>query len=121
MSAKIALAAAKSRPPVSACRRRLRVAAIVLAPAMMFFSRGALADENGISFWVPGFFGSLAATPQQAGWSLATIYYHTSVSAGAGFPRPREFTLRGGSGKLNLQPKLNFYLKAPRGPRFVVP
>ena len=32
----------------------------------------AHADENGISFWVPGFFGSLAATPQQPGWSLAT-------------------------------------------------
>jgi hypothetical protein len=24
----------------------------------------ARADENGVSFWVPGFFGSLAATPQ---------------------------------------------------------
>jgi hypothetical protein len=39
----------------------------------------ALADESGISFWVPGFFGSLAATPQQPGWSLATIYYHTTI------------------------------------------
>jgi hypothetical protein len=36
-----------------------------------------------VSFWVPGFFGSLAATPQQPGWSLATIYYHTTVDAGA--------------------------------------
>ena len=36
-----------------------------------------------MSFWVPGFFGSLAATPQQSGWSFASIYYHTSVSAGA--------------------------------------
>jgi hypothetical protein len=34
-----------------------------MAFAMMFSSK-ALADENGISFWVPGFFGSLAATPQ---------------------------------------------------------
>src|SRR3954454_2926531 len=42
----------------------------------------ASADEGGVSFWVPGFFGSLAAAPQQPGWSLATIYYHTSVSAG---------------------------------------
>jgi hypothetical protein len=51
------------------------IAAIVL-PAIE-----ARADEGGVSFWVPGFFGSLAATPQQPGWSLATIYYHTSVSA----------------------------------------
>jgi hypothetical protein len=45
--------------------------------------RAALADEGGVSFWVPGFFGSLAATPQQPGFSLATIYYHTSVDAGS--------------------------------------
>ncbi len=43
----------------------------------------AAADEGGVSFWVPGFYGSLAATPQVPGWNLATIYYHTSVSAGA--------------------------------------
>jgi hypothetical protein len=42
----------------------------------------AVADEGGVSFWIPGFFGSLAATPQQPGFSFATIYYHTSVSAG---------------------------------------
>jgi hypothetical protein len=42
----------------------------------------AKADEGGVSFWIPGFFGSLAAAPQQAGWSLTTMYYHTSVSAG---------------------------------------
>lgn len=41
------------------------------------------ADEGGVSFWVPGFTGSLAATPQVPGWALATIYYHTSVKAGA--------------------------------------
>jgi hypothetical protein len=30
------------------------------------------ADEHGVSFWIPGFFGSLAATPQQPGWSLTS-------------------------------------------------
>ena len=29
------------------------------------------ADEGGVSFWLPGIYGSLAATPQQPGWSLA--------------------------------------------------
>jgi hypothetical protein len=43
----------------------------------------AVADEGGVSFWVPGFFGSLAAAPQQPGWSATSIYYHTTVSAGA--------------------------------------
>lgn len=39
------------------------------------------ADEDGVSFWIPGFFGSLAATPQQPGWSVASILYNTNVSA----------------------------------------
>src|SRR6266508_3166411 len=53
----------------------------------------ALADEGGVSFWLPGFFGSLAAAPQQPGWSLTSIYYHTSVSAGADVARAREFQI----------------------------
>jgi hypothetical protein len=44
---------------------------------------GARADEGGVSFWVPGFFGSLAATPQTPGFSVAFIYYHTSLTGGA--------------------------------------
>ena len=31
----------------------------------------AAADEGGVSFWIPGLFGSLASTPQQPGWSFA--------------------------------------------------
>jgi hypothetical protein len=42
---------------------------------------------------VPGFFGSLAATPQQPGFSLATIYYHTSVSAGGNVAFARQVNL----------------------------
>jgi hypothetical protein len=53
----------------------------------------ASADEGGVSFWTPGFFGSLAATPQQPGWSLATIYYHTAVAASADVARAREFQI----------------------------
>jgi hypothetical protein len=57
--------------------------AAVFAVSIALQSHSALADEGGVSFWVPGFFGSLAAAPQQPGWSLANIYYHTSVSAGS--------------------------------------
>ena len=57
--------------------------AITLA-AVVSVPKYALADEGGVSFWLPGFFGSLAATPQQPGWSLANIDYYTNVSAGAG-------------------------------------
>src|SRR5216683_5388042 len=121
MTASIALTAAKSGRPISARRRRLGVAAIVLAPAIMFFSHSALADEGGVSFWVPGFFGSLAATPQQPGWSLATIYYHTSVSAGADVARAREFTLGRVPANVTVNANLNLSANATGDLGFVIP
>src|ERR1700742_5385985 len=121
MTASIALAAAKSRRPISAHQARLGVAASVLASAIVFFSQCALADESGISFWVPGFFGSLAATPQQPGWSLANIYYHTSVSAGADVARAREFTLGRVPANLTVNANLNLNVKATGDLGFVLP
>jgi hypothetical protein len=122
MTAKIARAMAKSGRPVSAHRRRFGVAAaIVLAPAIMFFPQSASADENGISFWVPGFFGSLAATPQQPGWSLANIYYHTSVSAGADVARSREFTLNRVPANFTVNTNLNLHVNATGDLGFVIP
>src|SRR6266576_6627700 len=121
MTARIALFAAKSGQQISAHRRRLGVAAIVLAPAIMFFSHRALADESGVSFWVPGFFGSLAATPQQPGWSLANIYYHTSVSAGADVARSREFTLGRVPANLTVNANLNLSINATGNLGFVIP
>ena len=79
----------------------------------MVFSQSALADENGISFWVPGFYGSLAAVPQQPGWSLANIYYHDSVSAGADVARAREFYARQDSGQCYRQLKSEFERQRP--------
>ena len=62
----------------------LKAAGAGLAVGVAAFApQQSRADEGGVSFWVPGFFGSLAAAPQQPGWSLATVYYHTSVKAGA--------------------------------------
>src|SRR5262249_11966907 len=63
----------------------LVLGALISAPTI------AAADEGGVSFWLPGFFGSLAAAPQQPGWSLTSMYYHTSVSAEAAVARPTEF------------------------------
>ena len=121
MTARIALAAAKSGRPISAHRRRLGVAAIVLASAITFFSHKALADENGVSFWIPGIFGSLAATPQQPGWSLANIYYHTSVSAGADVARAREFSLGRVPANVTLNTNLNLSVNSTGNVGFVVP
>jgi hypothetical protein len=53
----------------------------------------AMADEGGVSFWLPGLFGSLAAVPGQPGFSFANIYYHTTVSAGIDVAAAREVTI----------------------------
>ena len=46
-----------------------RISTSALAVALALVSQASLADEGGVSFWIPGFFGSLAATPQQPGFS----------------------------------------------------
>jgi hypothetical protein len=53
-----------------------------LAAAIAFASTPLRADQGGIGFWLPGAFGSLAATPVTPGWAMGTIYLHQSVSAG---------------------------------------
>jgi hypothetical protein len=60
---------------------------MVLAP------QTAMADEGGVSFWIPGFFGSLAAVPQQPGWSLMNMFYNTNVKAGGDVALAREFQI----------------------------
>jgi hypothetical protein len=90
---------------------RLRVQSVITAVFFAFAAVAAtpnvsLADEDGISFWIPGFFGSLAAAPQQPGWSLASIYYHTSVSATGNAALSREITV----GRFN--PSLNVSVSA---------
>src|SRR5262245_15138726 len=93
---KIGFDRARSIRPITAIAV-LALATIVSAP------RSASADEGGVSFWVPGFFGSLAAAPQQPGWSLTSFYYHTSVSAGADVARAREFE----TGRISLNGTAN--------------
>jgi hypothetical protein len=75
----------------------IALAAVVSAPGI------SMADQDGISFWLPGIFGSLAAAPQQPGWSLATIYWHDTVHAGADVGRAREITI----GRIPINANLN--------------
>ena len=74
-----------------------------------------------MSFWVPGFFGSLAATPQQPGWSLANIYYHTSVSAGGNVALAREFQIGQIPANLTSTARLNASVNATGDLGFVIP
>ena len=59
----------------------LRSGVVAAALLSLCLSNAARADEGGVSFWLPGIYGSLAATPLQPGWSFAAVGYHTSVSA----------------------------------------
>src|SRR5262245_5635362 len=79
-----------SRP--RAIRRMRATLAAICAVGALGTSTATFADEGGVSVWLPGFFGSLAAAPLQPGWSVQSIYYHTSVSAGAGVSLAREIT-----------------------------
>ena len=48
-------------------KQTIASALICGAVALACFSHGAKADEGGVSFWIPGFFGSLATTPTTPG------------------------------------------------------
>jgi hypothetical protein len=70
------------------------LAAVTLAVAInAAMPRISFADENGVSFWIPGFFGSLAAAPQQPGWSFTAINYYTNVSASGNVAVSKEITI----------------------------
>jgi hypothetical protein len=71
-----------------------------------------MADEGGVSFWLPGLFGSLAAVPQQAGWSLSTVYWHDSVTGGSDVAIAREFQLNRIPANLTLNANLSANLSS---------
>jgi hypothetical protein len=77
------------------------------------------ADESGISFWLPGLYGSLAATPGTPGWSVAAIYYHTSVNASGAAAASREFQVGRFSPTVNIN--LNVALSGQADLLFVAP
>lgn len=84
----------------------LAIGATVSLPAISF------ADENGVSFWLPGLFGSLAAVPQQPGWAFTAINYFTPVSASGAVAAAREITI----GKFN--PTVNVNLNVNLNTKF---
>jgi hypothetical protein len=70
-----------------------RSGALAAALLSLCYSNGARADEGGVSFWLPGLFGSLAAVPGQPGWSFLAFNYYDSVKAGADVSRSREIQI----------------------------
>jgi hypothetical protein len=68
----------------------------------------AHADEGGVSYWLPGQFGSFAASPLSPGWSLPLAYYHLNADAGSS----KQFA-RGGSLALGVDANANFVFLFP--------
>jgi len=62
---------------------------VAVATALALAAPLASADEAGESFWTPGSYGSLAATPSQPGFALTSGYYHNSATAGSEVARAR--------------------------------
>jgi hypothetical protein len=93
--------------------------ACVAVTAVASTTTTSLADEDGVSFWIPGFFGSLAAVPQQPGWSLTSILYNTNVSASGNAAVAREIRIGRFNPKINISVNANVHANAPIG--FVAP
>jgi hypothetical protein len=93
-------------------RFQLFLTTAVLALAVLVsLATVSRADEDGVSFWIPGFFGSLAATPQQPGWSAATINYYTNVSASGNAALSREITIGQFNPTLNINANANVHAR----------
>ena len=85
----------------------------------LLLSQIVRADESGISFWLPGLYGSLAANPTTPGWSVAAIYYHTSVTASGAAAASREFQVGRFSPTVNID--LNVALRGQADLMFIAP
>jgi hypothetical protein len=60
--------------------RKSACAALAAALPALVLGPRASADENGVSFWLPGIYGTLAAVPTPAGFSFTTFNYYDTVS-----------------------------------------
>ena len=94
-------------------RMNTKILMIPLALALLiitgpFVSQLVYADEGGVSFWLPGQYGSLAAVPAEPGWSVPLVYYHASSDAG----RSKEFEI-GGSITAGLDVDIDLLLAIP--------
>jgi hypothetical protein len=69
---------------------RVRWMALVSISVSVIAVAPSLADEGGVSFWLPGSYGSFAAVPAEPGWTLSVTDYFAAASAGASVARSRE-------------------------------
>jgi hypothetical protein len=93
--------------------------AVTIAASLALCPQISRADESGISFWLPGQFGSLAAAPATPGWSVAALYYQTTLSASGAAAASREFQIN--RFPVNVNINLNLSLNARADLMMVAP
>jgi hypothetical protein len=108
----VAIELSKHLPGRLHCQLLLLAAALLALAALIATTKVSRADEDGVSFWIPGFFGSLAATPQQPGWSAIMMNYYTNVRGGASEALSREVTIGQFNPTLNVNVNANVHAKA---------
>jgi hypothetical protein len=84
-----------------------RMSGAATAAVLLLCPEISRADEGGISFWLPGQYGSLAAVPQTPGWSLGAIYYHANVSGDGNVAAAREIQIGRFSPTVNVNLNLS--------------
>jgi hypothetical protein len=94
-------------------------AALLGLLAALCFTNAARADEGGVSFWIPGLYGSLAAAPQVPGWALAIFNYYDAVNGSGNIAAAREITINRFNATVTVN--LNATLKANPDLLFVNP
>ena len=72
------------------------------------FPIAVTADEAGVSFWLPGQYGSFSAVPSDPGWSFETAYYHASAAASGGISFER-----GGGIQAGIKSPSDFFMFTP--------
>ena len=100
--------------------KRLRSLSFVTSTALAIglvtsLPANSFADENGISFWLPGLFGSLAAVSQQPGWALTVINCYDSVRASGAVAASREITIGRFNPTVNVNLNVNVHANIDAG------
>src|SRR5882672_11533629 len=85
-----------------------RIVFAATAAALLACPDTARADEGGVSFWLPGQYASLAATPQVPGWAMGVVYLHSNVAASGSVAAARQITV--GRIPANVNVNLNLSL-----------
>jgi hypothetical protein len=99
--------------------RKAQTAGTIVACGLTFASFHARADEGGVSFWLPGMYGTLDAVPKTPGFSFSTINYYTTVSASGAIAAQRELQI--GRFNPNAKVDLNINLNSLASLAFIDP